>query len=159
MVVRFRHLALILPLVAATACSPRVYNHGNQPDSDVLGQIAPGTQTKAQVQQMLGSPSSVAAFDENTWYYISQTGERTWFFPEETVGRQVVRIRFGDEGRVSEVSQLSLEDGQEVAMVDRVTPTEGAQLTFVQQMWQALIGGPTAGNFLGGEIDASQIPR
>jgi outer membrane protein assembly factor BamE (lipoprotein component of BamABCDE complex) len=128
-------------------CATRVANHGNRPDPDRLAQIQPGVQTKAQVQTMIGSPSTTGAFEDNTWYYISQVGERAWMFPEDAVEREVVMIRFDESGKVASVDSLTLEDGRDVNLVDRQTPTQGQQLTFLQQLWQAFVGGP---GFLGG---------
>ena len=66
----------ILVLAAATtalivlgACAPRVATVGNAPRKEQLDKVRPG-QTKEQVRQALGSPSSVAMFDKNIWYYI-----------------------------------------------------------------------------------------
>ncbi|MCP4330786.1 MAG: outer membrane protein assembly factor BamE [Alphaproteobacteria bacterium] len=150
-----RWLVVLFLIAALSACATRVSNHGNKPDPDKLAQIEPGVQSKAQVKNMLGSPSSVGAFEKNTWYYISQVGERSWFFPEEATEREVVMIRFDDVGQVASIEQLDLEDGQEVDIVDRETPTQGQQLTFLQQMWQALIGGP--GLFSGGSAGESPL--
>ncbi len=155
-----RPLRLLVPLVlivALTACLARVSNHGNKPDPDRLAQIQPGVQNKAQVQTILGSPSSVGAFEDNTWYYISQVGERSWFLPEEAVEREVVMIRFDEAGKVASVEGYDIEDGQDVELVDRVTPTQGQELTFLQQMYQALIGGP--GLFGGGTPTRGNDPQ
>jgi outer membrane protein assembly factor BamE (lipoprotein component of BamABCDE complex) len=137
-----RLIVTLVLLIALSACLGRFSNHGNKPDPDKLAQIQPGVQNKAQVETLLGSPSSVGAFEDDTWYYISQVGERNWFFPEEAVERDVVEINFDDSGIVSGIKGYDIDDGKDVELVDRVTPTQGQELTFLQQMWQAFIGGP-----------------
>jgi outer membrane protein assembly factor BamE (lipoprotein component of BamABCDE complex) len=148
-----RWLAVLVLAAAIGGCATRVANHGNRPDPDKLAQIQPGVQSKAQVQTMIGSPSSTGAFEDNTWYYISEVGERAWMIPESAVERDVVMIRFDDAGKVASVESLTIEDGKDVDLVQRRTPTQGQQMTFLQQMWQAFIGGP---GFLGGtgNVDA-----
>ena len=143
-----RWLAVLVLAVAVAGCATRVANRGNKPDPDKLAQIQPGVHNKAQVQTMIGSPSSTGAFEDNTWYYISQIGERAWMFPESAVERDVVMIRFDDSGKVASLESLTMEDGRDVDLVQRQTPTQGQQLTFIQQMWQAFVGGP--GMFGGG---------
>ena len=137
-----RWIAVLVLAAAVAGCATRVANRGNKPDPDKLAQIQPGVQSKAQVQSIIGSPSTIGAFEDNTWYYISQVGERNWMFPESAVEREVVMIRFDDSGKVASIESLTLEDGRDVDLVQRETPTQGQQLTFVQQMWQALVGGP-----------------
>ncbi len=139
--------------IALNACTIRVDNHGNELDPDKVAEIRPGVHTKAQVQTMLGSPSSVAPFDNNIWYYVSEVGETVWFYPEEKTERQILKINFETNGTVANIERYGLDDGREVALVDRTTPTRGENLTFIQQMWQALIGGPVGP--LGGNVDVT----
>jgi len=157
--IAIRLAAPLLVAASIAACGGQVSSHGNRPDPEFLSQIRPGAQNKAQVQALLGSPSSVAPFDNDTWLYVSQKSEQTWFLPRDTVDRQVVRIRFDESGQVASVEELALEDGEDVSLVERTTPTRGENLTFIDQMWQALIGGPVGGGILGGDVDASSLPR
>ena len=138
--------------LALGACGTRGTVRGNPPDEALLAQIQPGVQTKAQVASLLGTPSSTGTFDDNTWFYIGQHEVRDLWYPAEATKRDVVKIKFDDSGRVASIETRDLDDGVEVALVERKTPTRGQQLTFLQQMWLALIGGPV-GNTLGGEVD------
>ncbi|HLS68977.1 MAG TPA: outer membrane protein assembly factor BamE, partial [Kiloniellales bacterium] len=67
------------------------------------------------------------------WYYIGQRTERVAFFKPDVTERQVVEIMFDETDRVSEMKVIGLEEGQEVELVERVTPTEGRDLTILQQ--------------------------
>lgn len=136
-------------LLAAAACSPPVVSRGNIPDPAVLSEIKPGVHTKEQVSQLLGTPSSTAAFDRNTWYYMGQKTESIAFFKPEVVDAQVIAIRFNDKGVVEEIRKLDRQAGKEIDVVERETPTRGAELTFVR----ALLGsmGFLGRNPLGGE--------
>jgi len=120
--------------LAAGACSPRVTATGNLPDPEKLAQIAPGKQTRQQVQQLLGSPSSVTAFNGETWFYISQRTETVAFFRPEIQDRQVVVIRFDQNGVVEDVETLGLESARNLQPVERVTPTAGNEMTVLEQM-------------------------
>src|SRR4051812_46664964 len=62
-------------LLALAACSPTIQQEGNVPDPDQVVQINPGVDDKNRVTQLLGSPSSVSAFQDRTWYYISRRTE------------------------------------------------------------------------------------
>ncbi|MCW5700374.1 MAG: outer membrane protein assembly factor BamE, partial [Rhodospirillales bacterium] len=115
--------ALALALGSITACSPRVDTHGNTPDSNRLSEITPGVHTRGDVAQILGSPSTIALFDGETWYYIGNRTETTAFFAPDVVERQVVEVRFQPSGVVDSIKTLGMEDGQEIDIVDRETPT------------------------------------
>lgn len=140
-------LALAAPLLAATlaACSSRVAVRGNLPDPEEVVEILPGDSSREDVQRILGSPSTLSTFQDATWYYIGERTEQVAFFAPEVIERSVLVVTFNDAGLVDDTRLFTVEDGQEIAMVDRTTPTEGNELTILQQ----LIG--NIGRFGGGQ--------
>lgn len=124
-----------LAVIYVSACSPRIATRGNAPEPEQLEQITVGESTKGDVTDILGSPSTVAAFDENVWLYISKTTETVAFFEPETVQQKVVLISFDAANRVEILSQYDLEDGKPVIPTDRVTPTAGREMTILQQLF------------------------
>ncbi|MEQ8344594.1 MAG: outer membrane protein assembly factor BamE [Sneathiellaceae bacterium] len=127
---------LLLPLAAA-GCTPRISTHGAIFTDEEAAKIEPGRQTQAEVEQILGSPSVTATFKqpEDTWYYISSEFEAYGIFKPEPTRRRVLAVNFDDSLRVREVAKFELEDGQEIAMVERETPTRGKELNFLQQLF------------------------
>lgn len=121
-------------LSAVGGCAPRLDTHGNIPDPDRLAAVTRGVHTRADVQQVLGSPSSVALFDGETWYYIGNRTETTAFLAPDVLERQVVAVHFNRAGVVDSIETLGLEQGQDVNLVERETPTSGNELTFIQQI-------------------------
>ncbi len=124
-----------LAVAFVSACSPRIASRGNAPDPEMLEQILIGESTKGDVTDILGSPSTIAAFDENVWLYISKTTETIAFFEPETVEQKVVLISFDAANRVEILSEYDLEDGKPVIPTDRVTPTAGREMTILQQLF------------------------
>ena len=124
-----------LAVAYVSACSPRIASRGNAPEPEMLEQITIGESTKGDVTDILGSPSTVAAFDENVWLYISKTTETVAFFEPETVEQKVVLISFDAGNRVEILSEYDLEDGKPVIPTDRVTPTAGREMTILQQLF------------------------
>ena len=121
--------------VALAGCSARIDSRGNLPDPENLSQIKAGQSSREDVSQLLGSPSTVGNFTGETWYYISNRTETTAFFAPTVEERQVVMVRFDDQGKVADLKTLGLEDGKTVEIVDRVTPTSGNEFTFLQQIF------------------------
>ncbi len=121
--------ALCLP-----ACDSRVHTRGNFLDPEKLVEIRPGEISRNEVKEILGSPSSVIPFSDDTWYYISQRTETLAFFQPEVMKRQVVVISFNKEGKVTNVETLGIEEGQNITPVARKTMTHGNELTVLEQL-------------------------
>lgn len=122
-------------LAGAAACTPRIDQRGNRPDEDQVVQINPGVDDKNRVAELIGTPSTVSTFDDRTWYYISKRTETTAFFDPEVMDQQILAITFSEDGIVDSMRLYGQEDGRTIAYVDRITPTEGKDLTFIQQMF------------------------
>lgn len=130
---RLAGLGIVGALVLG-ACAPDVVARGNKPTEARLAQIEPGNQTRAEVAALLGTPSTTATFDNETWYYISAQTQQYAVFAREELQREVVAISFASDGTVSEVRNLTLEDGTDVAIVQRETPTLGNEMSIVEQL-------------------------
>jgi outer membrane protein assembly factor BamE (lipoprotein component of BamABCDE complex) len=121
-------------LVAIAGCNQPVDQRGNLPTEAQLKEIKPGVTDKATVTRVLGSPSSIAAFDGDTWYYISQKTKEIAFFKPELVDQEVMVISFDKEGVVREVRHRGLEDRVAVAPNPNATPAAGREFTFFEQL-------------------------
>jgi len=119
---------------ALGACAPIVHTDGQIPDPVKLASIEPGVQTREQVAKLLGTPSSVTTFGDDTWYYISRRTSRIAFLEPEVLEQRVVVINFDKDGVVRGVRQYGLDDANKIAPVARTTPTKGKQLTILDQM-------------------------
>jgi outer membrane protein assembly factor BamE (lipoprotein component of BamABCDE complex) len=120
--------------VTLTACTPRIDQRGNKPDEEQVVQINPGVDDKNRVAELIGTPSTISTFNDKTWYYISKRTETTAFFDPDVVDQEVLAIQFDDSGIVQNMRVYGQEDGRQIAYVDRVTPTEGNELTIIQQL-------------------------
>ena len=120
--------------VSAAACSPRIDQRGNKPDEDQVVQINPGVDDKTRVAELIGTPSTISTFDDRTWYYISKRTETTAFFDPEVTDQEILAVSFTEEGIVDSLRLYGQEDGRTIAYVDRTTPTEGNELTIIQQL-------------------------
>jgi len=132
-----RLLSLALLALAAGslgACTPTVNPRGNLPAPSALEQIKPGTTDKATVTRLLGSPSSVATFDTQTWYYISQRIEELAFFKPEVREQEVVVITFDKDNVVTDVQRLRDKGRDNLEPVARTTPAPGKELSFIEQL-------------------------
>jgi len=131
---KFRFLVVAASLSALTACGLPVDDRGNLPKPDLLAQIKPGVTDKQTVIRLIGSPSSVAAFDDKTWYYISRETKQVAFLKPELLDQQVVVVHFDDKGIVTAVDHKGLKDAQTMTPNPNATPAQGRKFTFLEQL-------------------------
>lgn len=127
---------LFLSLAAATliACTPIVETRGFLVDDERMAAIDPGRSTARDVLATLGTPTTVAPFDDRTWYYIGQRTEKVAFFAPEVTERRVLVLQFDETGLLEQMDELTEEEGQTVELVERETPTLGRRMTFLEQV-------------------------
>lgn len=121
-------------LLAVSACEPKVENRGYVRNAVWKDQIAIGQTTKDQVLSIFGSPSSQSTFGDETWYYINERKEATAFLKPKVVEQNVVRLTFDANGVVSKMETFDNSSSKQFDVARRVTPTEGHQLGFVEQI-------------------------
>lgn len=132
----FRAAAVaLLAATGAVACTPVQTTHGFRADSAEATQVQVGVDTKTTVLQRLGTPSTIAAFDQTSWYYISATQQRIAFFRPRTTERQIIVVRFDANDLVTAVDRYGVERGQVVAYNDDATPTRGRELGLLEQIF------------------------
>ncbi len=129
---RILGLALVL---GAAACTPRIDTQGHYPDPDALARIEPGVQGKEEVSALLGTPTIVGTLDPNRWYYVTRVTENVSFYDPKLMEEKVVVIGFDDNGRVKSVEGYDVNQETEVELVEQETPTQGKDLSFLEQLF------------------------
>jgi outer membrane protein assembly factor BamE (lipoprotein component of BamABCDE complex) len=115
-------------------CAKDIDARGNLPQPDALTKLAPGEQTRQDVQNLLGTPSTTAVFDNETWYYISSQMTQYAFYPVEELERTVYVVRFDERGILKEVAKLDANSGREIQIAGRETPTKGREYSLMEQL-------------------------
>ncbi len=142
--------AIIIVSIAAlvlTGCTSRKFVRGYMADEKVISSIRPQVDTHDSVKEMLGSPSSVATFDNDSWYYYSKKSENLAFFKETITELKIVAVRFDSEGYVTAIDNYTLDDLNNVDPVGKTTKTHGRELSFIQELFGNIgrfgAGGPS----------------
>ena len=117
------------------ACTPTTSYQGFQAVEANPKDVKVGVDDKTTVMDRLGSPSAVATFDPNTWYYISQISDQVAFHMPEVKRRDVVAINFNKaDDKVADVKTYGLKDGRVIAYNKRATATRGRELSILEQL-------------------------
>jgi outer membrane protein assembly factor BamE (lipoprotein component of BamABCDE complex) len=134
-------------VVLLAACAPKIDIRGNLLDLELLSEITPGDHSREEVQEILGTPSTITMFDQETWLYIFERTETIAFFEPVVIERKVSILNFNKEGVVSKVETLNAENGKKIQPIVRTTATSGKKLDFFEQIFGNL------GRFNAPEID------
>ena len=129
----WRSLA-VAGILGLGACADEIAVRGNMPDSEDIEAIKVGD-NRRDVAERLGSPSTLSTFQDGKWYYIGQKTQQFAFMKPEVIERRILVVTFDDEGIVQDTTLYALEDGQIIDPVGRTTPTEGQELTILQQLF------------------------
>ncbi len=147
---RLRHRAGILSCVALlmasspalTGCAyfvtPVTAQRGYIVNETDLEKIKIGQTSQEQVQEYMGSPSTVSTINNETWYYITSKTETYLFYPPEEVDRTVIAVYFNKQNVVDDIAYFGLEDGEVINIQTRTTPTRGKELTILGQLFSNL---------------------
>jgi outer membrane protein assembly factor BamE (lipoprotein component of BamABCDE complex) len=122
----------LLPMLSG--CETIIDQRGFAPTPGSLEKLEIGSQSREDVVRLIGSPSAVATFNPNTWYYISQKQETYAFFKPEILEQNVLQLTFNESGRLQAMKKYDLSDGRDIEMVSRITPTAGKELTILEQI-------------------------
>lgn len=135
----FQRLFTVVALTCATAlssaCAPVIETHGHFSKQADLDVIKEGGLSQREIEMMMGSPSTIAAFDPNTWYYIGSISNAFAWRAPVVISRHVVAIQFDEETKtVKDLKEYTILDGRIVAFSDDVTPTKGRELSILEQL-------------------------
>jgi len=115
------------------ACTPTQSNRGNIVEDFRMSELTPGVSTRTNVLKSLGSPTTTAPFDDNTWYYIGQKMEKKGVFDPTVAEERIVLAQFDDQGILQRFEEVSNERVN-VPVVKRETPTGGNEVTAMEQI-------------------------
>lgn len=131
----YRMLLALMGTLAFAACAPIEDSRGHNTDEADFKQIIPNQSTEADVRAVLGTPSATSSFGQQTWYYITTHKETVGPLAPEITAQHVYAVRFNESKIVTEIGEYQKEDSKPVQYVSKSTPTEGNEITFIQQIF------------------------
>lgn len=136
--------SLLLVVSALSACNSskmigdlhpsETFTQGYVIDQQAIDSVPVGS-SREQVLLSLGTPSTTATFDNEAFYYISQTRKRYVAFDKpRLIDQHVLAVYFGPDGRVTQIANYGLKDGKIFDFISRTTPTGGKDQNFLSQV-------------------------
>ncbi len=130
-------IALMIASAGLSGCEYFQVNRqtrGNMVDPIDYSQLVPGTSTRADVTSLIGTPTTKATFDDNTWIYIGeQTQPRIGGFPQID-RQQVLVLNFDGNGTLTGLHKYTAKNAVYVSMDGHTTPSPGSEASILQQV-------------------------
>ena len=120
-------------LMVATLTCCRTNQVGDVPADVRIHAIKAGKHTKEDVTRLLGSPTSITLFEKESWLYIESKERDRIFLPAKEIDRKVIKITFNNNGVVSKIKELSLDDGRKIAIDKTETQISGKDLSIIDE--------------------------
>lgn len=118
--------------VAACNSDTFICRTGNMPSEEKIAMVFKG-QSKNDVMELLGSPSTVGSLNKDTWIYMSSEIKQVAFMAPKEIDREILVIKFDPSGTVSEINKLDKNHGEQVAVVEEQTPNQEQEQGFFRK--------------------------
>ena len=115
-------------------CSATFRDHGYIPPQEDLDLLAVGIDTRASVEDAVGSPSAGGLLEGGDYYYVKSRVKTLAFRAPEVVEREVLAISFDEAGVVQNIERFGLQDGRVVPLSRRVTDSSISNKSFLRRL-------------------------
>ena len=102
----YKCLIYMLIIFLVNNCSGRISNHGVLNIEKHITSIVNDKLEKAEIEALLGPPSTISAFEFNKWYYINNTIKHMAFYKPEIIKLTVYEIIFNKENQAIKILSL-----------------------------------------------------
>jgi len=134
----YKCLIYILIIFLVNNCSGRISNHGVLNIEKHITSIVNDKLEKAEIEALLGPPSTISAFEFNKWYYINNTIKHIAFYKPEIIKLTVYEIIFNKENQAIKINTYDQENLNEISFNLDVTKTRGNDKPLLQYILKGI---------------------
>lgn len=128
----FKVLLAISILIMIAGCQ-RIEVRGQFISAEAINEINAKQLNKDQLIGMIGNPTYVPDYTENTWYYIQRSMSKTAWFDPKVVKQRIVKIVFSGKKSVAKAELLKNIHNEKITVLDSYTKTRGTERTGIQK--------------------------
>ena len=133
-----KYLVYVLILFFISCCSGRIANHGVLNIEKHIPNIVKNNLEKAEIEALLGPPSTISAFEFNKWYYINNTIRHIAFYKPEIIDHKVYEIIFNKENQAIKINEYDQDDLNDIAYNADITETRGNQKPLLEYIFKGI---------------------
>ena len=134
----YKCLIYMLIIFLVNNCSGRISNHGVLNIEKHITSIVNDKLEKAEIEALLGPPSTTSAFEFNKWYYINNTMKHMAFYKPEIIKFTVYEIIFNKENQAIKINTYDQENLNEISFNLDVTKTRGNEKPLLQYILKGI---------------------
>ena len=134
----YKCLIYMLIIFLINNCSGRISNHGVLNIEKHITSIVNDKLEKAEIEALLGPPSTISAFEFNKWYYINNTIKHMAFYKPEIIKLTVYEIIFNKENQAIKINTYNQENLNEISFNLDVTKTRGNDKPLLQYILKGI---------------------
>jgi len=129
--------ALLLTIIfCCSGCIKTYHTSGHLFKEDEI-QALEKSKTKQEIEDLLGSPTTVSDFGKETWYYITSKKETIAFLPDKVIEQNIIAVVF-DNDNVASILRYTENDKNEVDIISEYTVTKGNDISATQHLFTNL---------------------
>lgn len=122
----------IFALFSLSGCQT-IETRGQVIDDSALIQLESKKLSKMQVVDLIGTPTMIPEYSQNTWYYVERVMSQRAWFNLKIVKQKIIKITFNNQDLMQEVIVLSDSHRQDIEIVHEYTKTYGTELNGLQK--------------------------
>lgn len=134
----YKCLIYILIIFLINSCSGRISNHGVLNIDKHITSIVNDKLEKAEIEALLGPPSTISAFEFNKWYYINNTIKHIAFYKPEIIKLTVYEIIFNKENQAIKINTYDQENLNEISFNLDETKARGNERSLLQYILKGI---------------------
>ena len=94
-----------------------------------------GQTTQDQVQQELGSPSTISSFKEPVWYYVSKKTSTKSFYKPDVIDQQTLALTFSETGVLKDMKIITKDQSKPVKIIEDRTEPKGYETGVLREVF------------------------
>ncbi|WP_218460924.1 outer membrane protein assembly factor BamE [Rickettsia sp. TH2014] len=122
----------ILAFFSLSGCKT-IENRGQSIDDSALVKLESKKLNKTEVVELIGTPTMVPEYSQNTWYYVERViSQRAWLNPK-IEKQKIVKMTFDANNFMQEIVVIDDSHRQDIETVREYTRTYGTELNGLQK--------------------------
>jgi outer membrane protein assembly factor BamE (lipoprotein component of BamABCDE complex) len=89
--------------------------------------------SQAEIIDLIGTPTYVPEYSENTWYYVQRSLTRRAWFEPKVVEQRIVKITFNKEGIATGAELLTDSQNENITVQSNYTKAYGTEQNGIQK--------------------------
>jgi len=122
-----------------SSCTGRISNHGTLNIEKKINSVVERKLEKAEVEALLGPPTTTSSFEFNKWYYIKSSLVHKSIYKPELVDHIVYEIIFNTQNEAIKINIYDRENLNKISYNEDYTETRGNKKSLLQEIFKDVL--------------------